>query len=80
MHKDLNPPVTIRDGGEQYCIEEAQNVFELFDPDEFEAAMIHSCEPPPPCMNEEDMTTKDDGTIIALENAIEFFETFLFDG
>jgi hypothetical protein len=78
------PPVTIKDG-EQYCIEEAHNVFEtlfdadefeaLFDVDEFEASMIRSCELPP-CMNEEDMTTKDDGIIQALENAIVFFETF----
>jgi hypothetical protein len=68
------PPVTIKDG-EQYCIEEAHDVFELFDADEFEASMIRSCESPP-CMNEEDMTTKDDGIIKALENAIVFFETF----
>jgi hypothetical protein len=56
------------------CNVEAHVLFELFDADEFEA----SCESPL-CMNEEDMTTKDDGIIKALENAIVFFET-LFDG
>jgi hypothetical protein len=68
------PPVTTKDG-EQYCIEEPCDVFELLDANEFEAAMIDSCEPPL-CMNEEDMATKDDGIFEALENAIVFFETF----
>jgi hypothetical protein len=75
QHQDLNPPpVTIKDG-ELLCNVEAHHLFELFDADEFEASMIHSCESPP-SMNEEDMTTKDDGIIKALENAIVFFETF----
>jgi hypothetical protein len=74
QRQDLNPPCyTIKDG-EQLCNVGAHDVFELFDADEFEAAMIHSCEPPS-SMNEEDMTTKDDGIIKALENAIVFFET-----
>jgi hypothetical protein len=68
------PPVTIKDG-ELLCNVEAHDVFELFDADEFKASMIRSCESPL-CMNEEDMTSKDDGIIKALENAIVFFETF----
>jgi hypothetical protein len=69
------PPVTIKDG-EQYCnLVVHHDVFESFDADEFEASMIHSIEPSS-CTNEEVTTTKDDGTIKALENAIVFFETF----
>jgi hypothetical protein len=41
----------------------------LFDADAFEAAMIRSCESPL-CIYEENMTTKDDGIITALENEI----------
>jgi CRISPR/Cas system CSM-associated protein Csm4 (group 5 of RAMP superfamily) len=48
---------------------------ESFDADEFEAAMICSIETSS-CMNEEETTTKDDGIIKALENAIVLFETF----
>jgi hypothetical protein len=69
------PPVIIVKDGEQCCNLVAHDLFESFDADEFEAAMILSIEPPP-CMNEEETTTKDDGIIKALENAIVFFETF----
>jgi hypothetical protein len=61
--------------GEQYCNLIDHDVFESFDADKFEAAMICSIEPSP-CMNEEETTTKDNGIIKALENAIVFFETF----
>jgi hypothetical protein len=54
----------------QLCDVGAHDLFESFD-----AAMISSCESQL-CMNEEDMTTKDDGIINAIENAIVFFETF----
>jgi hypothetical protein len=47
-------PVTIKDG-EQFCNWGAHDVFESFLmlADVFEAAVIHSSEPPP-CLNEED--------------------------
>jgi hypothetical protein len=41
------------------------DVFESFDADEFEAAMICSIEPSS-CTNEEETTTKDNGIIEAL--------------
>jgi hypothetical protein len=61
--------------GSKCCNLVAHDLFEPFDADEFEAAMILSIEPSP-CMNEEETATKDDGIIKALENAIVFFETF----
>jgi hypothetical protein len=69
------PPVIIIKDGEQCCNLVAHDLFESFDADDFEAAMILSIEPSP-YMNEEETTTKDDGIIEALENAIVFFETF----
>jgi hypothetical protein len=47
----------------------AHDLFESFDANEFEAAMILSIDPSP-CMNEMEKTTKDDGIIKGLENAI----------
>jgi hypothetical protein len=69
------PPVIIIKDGEQCFNLVAHDLFESFDADEFEAAMILSIEPSP-YMNEEETTTKNDGIIKALENAIVFFETF----
>jgi hypothetical protein len=70
------PPVIIIKDGEQCCNLVAHDLFESFDADEFEAAMILSIEAAS-CMNEEEeTTTKDDGIIKALENVIVFFETF----
>jgi hypothetical protein len=69
------PPVIIIKDGEQCCNLVAHNLFESFDADAFEAAMILSIEPSP-YMNEEETTTKDNGIIKALENSIVFFETF----
>jgi hypothetical protein len=40
----------------------AHDLFQSFDADEFEAAMILSIEPSP-CMNEEETTTKNNGII-----------------
>jgi hypothetical protein len=54
----------------------AHDLFESFDADEFESAMICSIEPSP-CMNEEKNDNQGPhGIIKALENAIVFFETF----
>jgi hypothetical protein len=69
------PPVIIIIDGEQCCNLVAHDLFEFFDADEFEAAMIFSIEPSP-CMNEEETTSKDKGIIKALENTIVFFEIF----
>jgi hypothetical protein len=52
------PPGIIIKDGEQCCTLVAHDLFESFDADEFEAAMILSIEPSP-CMNEEETTTKD---------------------
>jgi hypothetical protein len=69
------PPVNIIKDGEQCCNLAAHDLFEFFDADEFEAAMICSIETSSGT-NEEKTTTKDNGILKALENAIVFFETF----
>jgi hypothetical protein len=72
------PPVIIIKDGEQSCNLIAHDLFEAFDADEFKAAMILSIELLP-CMNEEETTTKDNGSIKALENSLCSLKS-LFDG
>jgi hypothetical protein len=70
------PPVIILKDGEQCCNLVAHDLFESFDADEFEEAAMTCSIKPSSCMNEEETTNKDNGSIKALENAIVFFETF----
>ena len=81
------PPRDTTKNGEHNQNWGALDLFEPFDVDEFEAAMLHSNKPPsclpeeedkpPNCLpEEEDTTTKDDSVIEVLENAILFFEVF----
>lgn len=69
------PPPDITKDGEQYCHWGDLDVFESFDVDEFEAAMLCSTDPPC-CLEKDTTTTTDDPIIEALEDAIVFFETF----
>jgi hypothetical protein len=72
------PPHDDTTNGEQYKNWGAPGVIELFDVEEFQAAMVQACETFS-CLEEEeseDTTTDDNNSIEILNDAIEFFEYF----